>query len=291
MLKFPTGLCNKRVNLLYWGIINNFNLLTTHTMTETFEAEKNRKAFTYTAIICGTILLLFIIIKWKVEPVSVPIIQDLIEIKLGNELDGFGEKPPLIKGNRTPQQETSASKQVTASGADDEKVNPDNNAEKDAAPVVKAPNNNAKIKSISPTEKPLAKPQKPKLTYKGPQTGPPGNNDKENNDSRSFGKTPDGKNDEGALNGKIGGFIVKKGRQIKSFGNYTFPGNLGKETIYAIIKVSPEGRGTFVTFDKGSTSRSQVYADAIRNCLPTIKFFESDQESLATVQFNFNINQ
>ena len=34
-------------------------------------------------------------------------------------------------------------------------------------------------------------------------------------------------------------------------------GELNKATIYAIIKAAPSGQGTFIGFDKGSTSRSQ----------------------------------
>jgi hypothetical protein len=59
-------------------------------MTSTFESEKNRKAFTYTVIICVVLLLLFILIRWKQEPVSIPVVQDLIEINLGNNEEGFG---------------------------------------------------------------------------------------------------------------------------------------------------------------------------------------------------------
>ena len=66
-----------------------------------FESEKNKKAFLYTAIICGILLLLFILISWKVMPPSIPIVQDLMEINLGNNDEGFGEKQPLIKGERS----------------------------------------------------------------------------------------------------------------------------------------------------------------------------------------------
>ena len=50
-----------------------------------FEVQKNRKAFTYTLLICGVLLLLFIIVRWKVQPPTQPVVQDLIEINLGND--------------------------------------------------------------------------------------------------------------------------------------------------------------------------------------------------------------
>ena len=53
-------------------------------MNTAFESEKNKKAFIYTSVICGVLLLLFFIIRWTVEPPTVPLVQDLIEINLGN---------------------------------------------------------------------------------------------------------------------------------------------------------------------------------------------------------------
>ena len=46
-------------------------------------------------------------------------------------------------------------------------------------------------------------------------------------------------------------------------------------------------QGTFVTFDKGSTSADPKYANAIRSYLPNIEFNKSDHESIVTVPFNF----
>ena len=69
------------------------------------------------------------------------------------------------------------------------------------------------------------------------------------------------------LRRKTGGPKGYKGnRKIVKY--YSFTGELNKATIYAIIKVAPIRPGTFIGFDKGSTSRSQGYADAIRNYLP-----------------------
>ena len=67
-------------------------------------------------------------------------------------------------------------------------------------------------------------------------------------------------------------------------------GDLPKATINAIIKVSPDGRGTFVTLDRGSTSSESRYAEAIRNYLPNIQFSKADHESIVTVPFNFRVN-
>lgn len=276
----------------------------TYTMIQAFETEKNRKAFIYTAIICALIVILFFLIRWTVLPVSVPVIEDLIEINLGNDEEGFGEEQPLIKGNFTPSQETIvASKQETSNSAPDNKVQPDDNAEEDAAAVVKPVKNNTKIKTetpVKPAPVPTPKPQKPKNTYNGPGSGLPGNNPTDDNGYKSQGTNPDGKNDNGSPGGnkdsygttpggKVGGPKVTRGnRKIVRY--YSFTGELNKATIYAIIKVSPSGQGRFIGFEKGSTSRNQAYADAISNYLRNIQFDKAEDESTVTVQFNFSIN-
>lgn len=273
-------------------------------MSATFEQEKNRKALIYTAIICVTLLLLFILISWKVMPPTVPVVQDLIEINLGNEEEGFGEEQPLVKGNRTPSRENiPASRPAPSQPADEEKVTPDDNAEENAAPVNKPVKSTPKVKiekAAVPVIAPPAKPQKPKITYNGTSTGTPGNNPIEDNGYTYQGNKPGGIGDKGVPNGnkdsygntpggKVGGIRVTKGsRKIVRF--YSFTGELPKATIQAIIKVSPSGRGTFINFDKGSTSRNASYADAVRNYLTNMQFDATGDESTVTVQFNFNVN-
>ena len=138
-------------------------------MTKEFESEKNKKALLYTVAICGTLLLLFILIRWTVMPPSIPIVQDLIEINLGNNDEGFGEKQPLIKGDRSPSQEAVIQpKQAAPREAAAEKVEPDENAAADAAPVIKPEKKTPKVKTVTtptPVAAPVPKPQKPKITY------------------------------------------------------------------------------------------------------------------------------
>ena len=71
-------------------------------MSATFETEKNRKAGIYTALICGAILLIALLVSWS--PVLHPPkpIEEFIEINLGNDIEGFGEVQPLIKGEKAP---------------------------------------------------------------------------------------------------------------------------------------------------------------------------------------------
>jgi len=292
-----------------------FTMYYTATMNANFEAEKNRRAFLYTAVIVGTLLLVAILWKWTTPPPPAPAAQDLIEINLGDFGEGFGNVQPLIKGEKSPgneraEKQNQAPARTTAAAED---VPADDNKDADAAPVVKPEKPRTKINTTpqpvtAPAKNPsptpvvaVPKPQKPKIAgYGGPPTGK-GNGATEDNGYTYQGNKPGGKGDAGDPNGHpdsygntpggrvAGGALrVSKGdRQIVN--NYIFMGDLPKATINAVIKVSPDGRGSFVTFDKGSTSSDSRYASAIRSYLPNIKFNVSDHESIVTVPFNFRV--
>lgn len=286
----------------------------TVTMQSTFEAEKNKKAFTYTVLICGILLILAFIISWPILQPPLPLItQDLIEINLGNNREGFGEKQPLIKGERSPAREAETQPKAAAAKEEPAKdMQPDENAEKDAAPITKPEKATPKATNIAthPTTRtvkttnpspvvtpPAPKPQKPKVTYNGPGNGS-GNGATEDNGYRNQGNKPGATGDAGDPSGKAdsygntpggrsGGPRVIGNRTIVRY--YHFPGELDKATVYAIVKVSPTGTGTFIGFGKNSTTRAQAYANAIIQYLRNVQFNESNDESTVTVQFNFSV--
>ncbi|MEO5984471.1 MAG: hypothetical protein ABIP80_03135 [Ferruginibacter sp.] len=264
------------------------------------DRERRKKAGMYTLMICGGLLVLFFLISWKNLPPSPPLLEQMIEVNLGNEEEGFGKIQPLIKGERGPTKENIARQPISASPAESEKVNPDDYAEPDAAQVDKPIKTTSKIKS-DPQLVPVAvaKPQKPRLTYDGPGKGT-GNNPNEDNGYTYQGNKPGGRGDAGdpdgnkdsygnSPGGKIGGGPRVVGNR-KIIRHYAFTGDLKKATIYAMVRVSPAGSGTFISFGKGSTSRSAEYARAITNYLRNIQFDKSSNESTVQVQFNFSEN-
>ena len=265
-------------------------------MMQSFSTEENKKAAVYTAIICGILLLLFIFIRWSVLPPTAPVIEDQIEINLGNEEEGFGEEQPLVKGTPSNAKEENNTPTPPDQSANDNIAAPDNN-DADAAPIVK----NEKPKTNPTPEKPkVVQPektttsQKPKFTMNANNSSSNnGNNNDEDNSFTSQGKTPGKTGDAGSAGGSknggnTGGPKVIGDRKIVK--QYKFDGDLAKATINAIVKVSPSGQGKFVSFGKGSTSRSQSYASAINNYLNNIQFNNSDKESTVTVQFVFDVN-
>ena len=282
-------------------------------MQSNFETEKNQKASAYTAIICGILLLIAWVITWPTTPPPPPIVEDLIEVNLGNDNEGFGEVQPLIKGDMAPVQQPAQQNNVATAPANDEPakdITTDDKPDADAAAVTKieknsskkneAPKENVKkpvkINNPSPVAAVVPKPQKPQQIYTGTKGN--GNGAIENNDKFGQGNDPKGKGDAGSLNGKPDSYGNNQGGRSggpKVFGNrkivkyYSFTGDLDKATINAIVKVSPAGVGTFMGFGKGSTKTSQQYANAIRDYLRNIQFDKAAEESTVTVQFNFNI--
>jgi len=60
--------------------------------------------------------------------------------------------------------------------------------------------------------------------------------------------------------------------------------------VYATVRVSPSGTGSFIGFGKNSTTRAAAYSNAIIQYLRNVQFDKSGDESTVTVQFNFNVN-
>ena len=291
-------------------------------MTNDFDKQRHRKAFIYTAAICSLLLIAFIFISWKTEPPAPPVITELIEVNLGDNNEGLGEEEPMIKGTPAPPQEETAptppaQQESTNEPAVEEKVTPDDNAEETAAPVPKPVVKNKPVKNPTPapTPKPVAKPTtaaanpspkptpapKPRFTMPGAK-GPGGNNAKQDNGYTQQGNNPKGGGNKGVPGGnpdtygtKPGGSIdgakVTKGnRKIINIRPYKFPGDLERATIYADIRVSPDGNGSFIKFSQGSTSTSPAYASAIRGYLQNMKFDAADDDGVVTVRFNFNVD-
>lgn len=278
------------------------------------ESNKNTKALVTTLVLHGLLLLMFFLIAFK-EPIPpvYPPPGEGIEVNLGNSDQGFGDVQPLVPGEPAPAQEEQLSSPPKTSQPETVKeATPDDpNGDEEVAKklVVTKPTTKPKPEVNKETPKknpspatvtnPTPAPPKPKATYKG-GTGTGGNNADDYNNSKNQG-IAGGKGDQGKPNGNpnsdsyAGNGGSGKSVGPKVYGNrkivkyYSFTGDLDKATVYATVRVSPSGIGTFLGFDKRSTSRSQAYADAIISYLRNIQFDKSTDESTVVVQFNFNV--
>lgn len=248
------------------------------------QTEENKKALIYTTAICTILIILFILIRWNTNPPPELVIQDQIEINLGNDEEGYGQEQPLVKGSPTPEVEKSTP--IPTSSDDNSNVAPDENAEADAAVITKTEKKTTKTNLPKVTTPTNTNNNKPKLTYQGPNTGKNGNNADVDNGFTSQGNNPNGAGDAGSANGKPKVIPINKA-MLK---NYKFEDELGSEKIYAKIKVSTSGVGSFIKIEKKSTSFDAKYKNAIINCLPKIPFEAGSQPYEAVIIFDFRVN-
>jgi hypothetical protein len=285
------------------------------TTSANFEAEKNRKAFAYTVVICAILLLLFIFITWKTSQPTAAVTTDLIEINLGNNSDGFGKDQPLIKGEMSPAPETPPKEQQVAaapkSDASQDNVNPDDNAEKDAAPVIKpekeihkatikAPvKTNNKPKNTMPVVDQAPKPEKPLFTYNGPGKGK-GNGAATDNGFTSQGNTPGGKGDAGDPSGNPdsygndvkgrSGITVTRGARPTNMNNLKFEDDFTQNAkVYLDVTYDADGKFVSATISKGTTTQAANIIGIAKRKAAELKFPPSDDGGVSTVLLNFKV--
>jgi hypothetical protein len=284
-------------------------------MSTTFEAQKNKKAFAYTIVICGTLLLLAFFISWPILQPPVPVVQELLEINLGNNEEGMGETQPLIKGEMAPPQESTppaptneAPKQSAA-----KEIQPDENAEADAAPIAKLEKKSLKKNIVKPpvalpvkknnptpvTTPALPKPAKPKLTYNGPGTGT-GNGATEDNGYRYQGNKAGEKGDSGVPSGNPDsygnspggktGISVTKGVRPLNLGALRFEDDFNENAV-VFLDIKYSAAGTFISsvIAKGTTTSKSTIIGIAKRKAGELKFPVSAGGGLSTIVFNFKI--
>jgi hypothetical protein len=280
--------------------------------------QKNGKAALITLLVHALLLLIFFLFSFKTPPTPPLVAEEGIEVNLGNSDIGFGDVQPLQPGEPAPSEETMISvptpqqaeaieekeKEVTEREETDApeinkpvtKKEVKNKPAADIKPVVK--NNKPVTKETVPSPKPTT--PKPKAIFSG-GNGTGGNGADDYNEGRNQG-IAGGNGDQGKPggnpnsdnytgnggNGSGGPRVVSGNRKIVRA--YSFTGDLDKATIYAIIKVAPDGKGSFVDFAKQSTSRNLAYKNAIINYLPRIQFNSTTETSQVTVRFEFNVD-
>src|SRR5688572_26479012 len=284
-------------------------------MTDSFEIQKNTKAFSYTAIICAIILAIAIFYTWPLQLTPRPVVQDLIEINLGNELEGMGDIQPLVKGDPAPdvQNINAPAKSSPAKDEPAKDIQPDEVDDPEAAPLTRPVKTKPETKNIAketittPVKNPASvpvvntnpAPPKPKLPlYKG-GTGTGGNGAAEDNGYRNQGyKTgngdagsPDGKPDSygSSPGGRSGVSVVRglSGRRPSRFPSMQDEFNENAK-IYVDIKVNASGTVTSASIAKGTTTSNSSLRSIALQKARQLKFPSSkNEEEAGTILFNF----
>ena len=290
--------------------------MSAHAINNPYEAEKNKKAVLYTAIVCGLLLILAIFYTWPLQVPATATFQDLIDVNLGNEQEGFGDVQPLVPGDPAPDNQSvqSVAAAVKPNETQSEGINADESNDENAAPVVKTekPREPSKVinketsvkpaKNInpSPIANPNPAPPKPKApVYKG-GTGTGGNSANEDNGYRNQGYNPGGNGDAGRPDGKADAYgnspggksgvsIIRglSGRRPISFPSMTDNFNENAK-VYVDIKVDASGKVTAASIAKGTTTSNSTLRNIAIEKARQLKFPASDNSiENGTILFNF----
>jgi hypothetical protein len=152
-------------------------------MTDEFERQKKVKAYSITFGIAGSLLLLFILIKWPLPDLPQPLLEEVIEVNLGSGDVGSGTDQPMLPGQPAPEEQTAYNppRQVRAAVNNAKDIETDErntDAPAITRPTVSNPkateiNNENKTVKTDPAPQPVPTPAppKPKATMSGVRGG------------------------------------------------------------------------------------------------------------------------
>ncbi|PWT96381.1 MAG: hypothetical protein C5B52_15915 [Bacteroidetes bacterium] len=294
-------------------------------MSADFETKKNVQAGTITGVLIGSLFMFFFLVSWSIPTVTVPPVEEGMEVNLGNSDDGKGDIQPLIPGepavakevvNTPPKASTTQTQDAKAVETDDKDAEaPEVHVPKPKVSNPKSLNiptkeNTSVVKTTKPkpeiVENPKPTPPKPKYVYQGGSgNGPGGNNADTWNGSKSEGNTtgtgdrgkingdPNSKNYDGSGGHGNSGYSVTgnlKGRKILRQPSFTDDFN---ENAHVAVDLTVDASGAVVDASyqpRGSTtSDSDLKNIAIRKARQ-LKF-AAGEEQKGTIIFNFQVTK
>ncbi|MEO6134424.1 MAG: hypothetical protein ABIP35_04690, partial [Ginsengibacter sp.] len=252
---------------------------------------------------------------WPMRAAPVPLMEDLIDVNLGNEVEGLGDVQPLVPGERAPDNQSVASNQSAKKAIESpsQNIQADENDNEEAAPIVKTEKSKVPAKEInkesstkatkninpSPAVNPNPAPPKPKIPlYKG-GTGTGGNGATEDNGYRNQGYKK-GEGDAGSPTGKPDAFgnspggrsgvsVIRglSGRRPISFPSMQDDFNENAK-VYVEIKVNADGKVTAAAIARGTTTSNTLLRNIALEKAKQLKFpASSNPIESGTILFNF----
>lgn len=287
-------------------------------MSAQTENKENAKAWSYTALTCGMLLIIFFFVRWSLPQVPEAPMELGLEVNLGNSDQGFGTDQPFLPGQPAPsdQQAYTPPKQ-TASHVEPSKDfitdDRDPDAPAIAKPPVADPNatrvperdvvKNRPVQNPQPVNNPAPQQPKPKAVFKGVEGTGTGGNEADSyrkggnegiaggtGDQGRPGGNPDSDNYTGGGTGS--GVTISRGLQGRRMvGLPSFEDSFNQNAKVAMdIKVDASGKVIDATYQpRGSTTSDPGYKEIARRKALQIKFNGTDGESVGTIIFNFKV--
>ncbi|HEY4935317.1 MAG TPA: hypothetical protein VII44_01980 [Puia sp.] len=285
-----------------------------------FEVRKNRKAALYTLLICGSLLLLLILVSWNL-PFNPPApVEEGLEVNLGNSDQGLGSNQPFLPNDPskqdqekyTPPKTVAAAKEALKDVETDDK-NPDDVPAVKSPPVTKPkatkiPDKDLTVKTprktVQPAVNPTPAPPKPKAVFHGVNGDGSGGNDADHfkpggnqgiaggkGDQGAPGGDPNSTNYKGGGNGN--GVAIEKrgliGRNIVHTPAFTDEFN---ENAKVAVDIHVDAAGNVISAEyqaKGSTTPDANLKEIAIRKAHQVKFNSSSDESNGTLIFNFKL--
>lgn len=285
-----------------------------------FESKKNWRATSYTIGVVGVLLTLFIIWKWDLPALETPVMEEGLEVNLGNSDAGLGDDQPFLPGKPAqtesqayipPQRNEPKQAEESKDFATDDK---DKEAPEIKKPAVTKPESTKVPDKEVVKSKPVVKPQpeapptppapKPKNLFKGSKGDGTGGNDADNfkkggsegiaggrGDQGAPGGDPDSKNYIGGGRGN-GGIKISKGLTGRSITRVPALSDEFNENAKVAVNIRVNEQGNVISAEYtplGSTTSDPSYKEIARKKAMQVKFSPGSSESSGTIVFDFKI--
>lgn len=271
-----------------------------------FEREKNLKASAITIAISTVLFLFFLLTSWALPTIEKPLVEEGIEVNLGDSETGLGETEP-----QTPEEpgnnNTSATPTATPNNTSTEETEGDipTNSNTTIKPTPTTPS----PKPIATTPKPVTAPIKnpsPKATFPNISSNSVkgGNNTDSYNNSKNQGiaggngnqGNPNGNPNSDSYNGnnstgKSGIRITKGlvGRKITTLPKFEDDFN---ENAKVAIDVSLDANGKVISAlvqPRGTTTTNQIIRNIATRKAFQLKFNAGEANQTGTIVFDFRV--
>ena len=285
-----------------------------------FERSKNRKALAITVAICLLLFLLMFLISWTAPQTPQPVVDNGIEVNLGNSDAGLGTVAPQMQGEMSKADETNVQppKAAASHNEPDETKDVAENNERDVPEIHTSPKPKIKPKeeTIIPKAKPKQKeqvvvatpaPLKPKALYKGgtTQNNSGGNGADSYNNVRNQG-IAGGKGDQGKAAGSAasdsytgnggtgkGGVSIRSGLGGRHFTHLpSFTDEFNENAKVAVdITVNADGTVTDASINmRGTTTTNQSIRNIAVSKAKQLKLNKGTaDEQTGTIVFDFKL--
>lgn len=290
-------------------------------MNQESESKKNVQAGSYTALVCGLMLVIFFFVKWGMPPLPPPPIEEGLEVNLGNSDIGSGNDQPFEPGAPAPASEQTAYVPPKAEPAKEDVKDIETDDKDVDAPEIKKPPvvkpeatkvpekevvKSKPVKHPVPVENPAPPAPKAKAVFKGVNGNGTGGNEASTykkgagegiaggkGDQGAPGGNPDSKNYSGG--GKGTGIAIKSGlsgRYIAKAYSYTDDFN-ENATIAVDLKIDQSGNVISATYQpRGSTSSDSFFKTKAVEMVRKSKFNANPngpEEQTGTVLVRFKV--